>query len=111
MSSLFKTLSSVALEIWRAAKYDVTPQKYRLCKSDAGETRRFPLQEHARLFDEMPCIWLKPAVKAEEDRENNSICSYNCPLYKTSLRVREPPRNGSCIQNKRRLRESGLPTK
>lgn len=37
------------------------------------------------LFDEMPCIWLKPSKKEEDDGSAATI--YNCPLYKTSLRV------------------------
>ncbi|CAM9811966.1 unnamed protein product [Ascophyllum nodosum] len=41
--------------------------------------------EPTRLFDEMPCIWLKPAVNAGDDGKVAS--SYNCPLYKTSLRA------------------------
>lgn len=35
----------------------------------------------------MPCIWLKPALKGEDDGKGE--LSYNCPLYKTSLRVSE----------------------
>lgn len=41
----------------------------------------------SRLFDEMPCIWLKPAKK--EDDDGSAAKTYNCPLYKTSLRVSE----------------------
>ena len=35
------------------------------------------------LFDEMPCIWLKPVITEEYNPEN----VYNCPLYKTSIRA------------------------
>ncbi|CAM9936766.1 unnamed protein product [Ectocarpus sp. 6 AP-2014] len=39
----------------------------------------------SRLFDEMPCIWLKPSRK--EDADGSAGKLYNCPLYKTSLRA------------------------
>eukprot|EP00752_Nemacystus_decipiens_P017827 g15983.t1 len=39
----------------------------------------------SRLFDEMPCIWLKPSKKEEDD--GRAALTYNCPLYKTSLRA------------------------
>ncbi|CAM9624364.1 unnamed protein product, partial [Sphacelaria rigidula] len=45
------------------------------------QTKQIPSQ----LFDEMPCIWLKPAVKDADGGKAES--SYNCPLYKTSLRA------------------------
>ena len=35
------------------------------------------------LFDEMPCIWLKPVIT--EDYNPTNV--YNCPLYKTSIRA------------------------
>jgi len=44
----------------------------------------------SRLFDEMPCIWLKPSKK--EDDDGSAAKTYTCPLYKTSLRVRDGPR-------------------
>ncbi|CAN0046856.1 unnamed protein product [Scytosiphon promiscuus] len=37
------------------------------------------------LFDKMPCIWLKPSRK--EDDDGSAAKTYNCPLYKTSLRA------------------------
>ncbi|CAM9419510.1 unnamed protein product [Ectocarpus fasciculatus] len=39
----------------------------------------------SRLFDEMPCIWLKPSRKEDDDGSAGKL--YNCPLYKTSLRA------------------------
>ena len=35
------------------------------------------------LFDTLPAIWLKPVIAAEYD----PVGTYNCPLYKTSLRA------------------------
>ncbi|CAM9867880.1 unnamed protein product [Laminaria digitata] len=35
----------------------------------------------------MPCIWLKPSKKEEGGGEGSETPSYNCPLYKTSLRA------------------------
>jgi dynein heavy chain len=36
-----------------------------------------------KLFDAMPCIWLKPVITADYNPTN----VYDCPLYKTSLRA------------------------
>ena len=35
------------------------------------------------LFDQMPCVWLKPVISADYNPTN----VYDCPLYKTSLRA------------------------
>ena len=35
------------------------------------------------LFDEMPCIWLKPSLTVDYDPAD----IYDCPLYKTSIRA------------------------
>ena len=36
-----------------------------------------------KLFDVMPCVWLKPVITEQYNPQN----VYNCPLYKTSIRA------------------------
>lgn len=62
------------------------------CSSDGLLRKRLPSVSSpspkvpGQLFDEMPCIWLKPDLREQKDGDAGG--TYNCPLYKTSLRVR-----------------------